>query len=64
MAARSARAVPKRWHRNGGRDSTAEEHESRLVYDRAVSSETVPGGVVHELPADLRVALVANTTAL
>jgi uncharacterized protein YdeI (YjbR/CyaY-like superfamily) len=24
----------------------------------------VPGGVVHELPADLRNALIANTTAL
>jgi hypothetical protein len=28
------------------------------------SSQRVPGGVVHELPADLRKALVANTTAL
>jgi uncharacterized protein YdeI (YjbR/CyaY-like superfamily) len=28
-----------------------------------VSSE-VPGGVVHKLPADLRKALIANTTAL
>jgi len=29
-----------------------------------VSSEGVPGGVVHELPADLRKALVANPVAL
>ncbi len=26
--------------------------------------ERVPGGVVHELPADLREALLANATAL
>lgn len=29
-----------------------------------VSSERVPGGVVHELPADLREALSGNATAL
>jgi hypothetical protein len=29
-----------------------------------VSSQRVPGGVVHELPADLRQALIANLTAL
>jgi uncharacterized protein YdeI (YjbR/CyaY-like superfamily) len=29
-----------------------------------VSTQRVPGGVVHELPADLREALIANTTAL
>ncbi|HEV3054913.1 MAG TPA: YdeI/OmpD-associated family protein [Solirubrobacteraceae bacterium] len=29
-----------------------------------MSGEGVPGGVVHELPADLRKALVANGTAL
>jgi uncharacterized protein YdeI (YjbR/CyaY-like superfamily) len=28
-----------------------------------VSSQPVSGGVVHELPADLRTALVANSTA-
>ncbi len=33
-------------------------------YDEPVSSETVPGGVVHQLPADLRRALVANDMAL
>jgi uncharacterized protein YdeI (YjbR/CyaY-like superfamily) len=27
-------------------------------------SSQVPGGVVHELPADLRAALIANATAL
>ena len=32
-------------------------------YDEAVS-QSVPGGVVHELPADLREALLANATAL
>jgi uncharacterized protein YdeI (YjbR/CyaY-like superfamily) len=29
-----------------------------------VSSKTVPGGVVHELPPDLRDALMGNATAL
>jgi len=29
-----------------------------------VSGQRVPGGVVHELPADLREALIANATAL
>jgi len=29
-----------------------------------VSSQRVPGGVVHKLPADLRTALIANDTAL
>jgi Bacteriocin-protection, YdeI or OmpD-Associated len=33
-------------------------------YDGPVRSERVPGGVVHKLPADLRQALIANTTAL
>jgi AraC-like DNA-binding protein len=33
-------------------------------YRGSVSSERVPGGVVHKLPADLRKALIANTTAL
>jgi hypothetical protein len=33
-------------------------------YRVSVSSERVPGGVVHKLPADLRKALIANTTAL
>jgi Bacteriocin-protection, YdeI or OmpD-Associated len=29
-----------------------------------MSSQRVPGGVVHKLPADLRKALSVNTTAL
>ena len=33
-------------------------------YDRTMSGQSVPGGVVHKLPADLRVALIANATAL
>jgi hypothetical protein len=33
-------------------------------YPGAVSSKRVPGGVVHKLPADLRDALIANSTAL
>lgn len=34
------------------------------IYDRRVSDRTVPGGVVHELPADLRQALIADATVL
>jgi uncharacterized protein YdeI (YjbR/CyaY-like superfamily) len=30
----------------------------------AMSSQRVPGGVVHKLPPDLRKALIGNTTAL
>jgi bacteriocin resistance YdeI/OmpD-like protein len=33
-------------------------------YSGPVSSKRVPGGVVHKLPADLREALIANSTAL
>jgi uncharacterized protein YdeI (YjbR/CyaY-like superfamily) len=29
-----------------------------------MSSQRVPGGVVHKLPGDLRTALIANSTAL
>jgi uncharacterized protein YdeI (YjbR/CyaY-like superfamily) len=29
-----------------------------------VSSKQIPGGVVHEMPTDLRQALIANSTAL
>jgi uncharacterized protein YdeI (YjbR/CyaY-like superfamily) len=32
--------------------------------DGSVKTERVPGGVVHELPADLREALIADKTAL
>jgi Bacteriocin-protection, YdeI or OmpD-Associated len=33
-------------------------------YHGPVSSQKVPGGVAHQLPADLRTALIANATAL
>ncbi len=33
-------------------------------YRGRVSSQGVPGGVVHQLPGDLRKALIANTEAL
>jgi len=33
-------------------------------YRGPVSSQRVAGGVVHKLPADLRMALIANPTAL
>jgi hypothetical protein len=36
----------------------------RAHYDGPMSGPSVPGGVVHELPADLRKALIANATAL
>ena len=36
----------------------------RPRYDGPVSGQGVPGGVVHELPADVREALLANATAL
>jgi hypothetical protein len=35
-----------------------------LVYLGVMSSQRVPGGVVHKLPADLRGALIANDAAL
>jgi hypothetical protein len=35
-----------------------------LAYLGLMSGQRVPGGVVHELPADLRGALIANDTAL
>jgi uncharacterized protein YdeI (YjbR/CyaY-like superfamily) len=34
------------------------------AYDGSVSDRRVPGGVVHELPADLRETLVADTSVL
>ena len=34
------------------------------IYPGSVTSKQVAGGVVHELPADLRKALVCNSTAL
>ncbi len=37
---------------------------SRAHYDGPVSGQSVLGGVVHELPADLGEALLANATAL
>ena len=34
------------------------------LYRGFMSSQRVPGGVVHKLPADLRTELIANATAL
>ena len=42
----------------------AEPRHPRVRYRALVGIERVPGGVVHELPADLRSALVDNATAL
>ena len=36
----------------------------KVGYRASVSSSRVPGGAVHKLPGDLRVALIANPTAL
>jgi hypothetical protein len=38
--------------------------DPRARYDGPVSGQGVPGGVVHELPADLGEALLANATVL
>ncbi len=35
-----------------------------VQYREPMSSQLVPGGVVHKLPVDLREALIANATAL
>jgi len=40
------------------------EQTVRGDYPGPVSSQRVPGGVVHKLPADLRKALIANSSAL
>ncbi len=37
---------------------------SQLTTIACVSGQSVPGGVVHKLPADLRQALIANAMAL
>lgn len=36
---------------------------SAAGYPDQVSSQSVPGGVVHDLPTDLRESLIANSTA-
>ena len=36
----------------------------RAGYSHSVSSKGIPSGVVHEMPADLRAALMTNTAAL
>jgi Bacteriocin-protection, YdeI or OmpD-Associated len=40
------------------------QNRQRCRYRGPVSSQRMPGGVVHKLPADLRKALIANPTAL
>ena len=45
-------------------DGTCQAGTSSALPLSTVSSQRVPGGVVHKLPADLRTALVANSTAL
>ncbi len=39
-------------------------HPAAAQYRGPMSSQLVPGGVVHKLPVDLREALIANATAL
>src|SRR5215204_5578923 len=48
----------------GERSDAASRSYSALDYDRHMSGEAVPGGVVHELPQDLRDALITNAEAL
>jgi hypothetical protein len=45
-------------------DKTSTSMSTPSWYPGRVSTERVPGGVVHKLPADLRTALIANSTAL
>ena len=57
---------------NGALTRSAGVYRERMVkraslrpgYRGPMSSQRVPGGAVHKLPADLRKALIANTTAL
>jgi Bacteriocin-protection, YdeI or OmpD-Associated len=44
--------------------SVVPEPDRNRHYAGAMSGNRVPGGVVHKLPADLRAALLANSTAL
>ena len=56
------------------RDDAPQRHDLDVIparekgpdryYRGPMSSEPVPGGVVHELPADLREALIASAAAL
>ena len=46
------------------RDAKLRLIETWAHYDGPMSSQRVPGGVVHELPADLREELLVNATAL
>jgi hypothetical protein len=50
--------LPTTWRR------TTVESLDWAHYDGPVSATRVPGGVVHDLPTDLRKALIANATAL
>jgi Bacteriocin-protection, YdeI or OmpD-Associated len=62
--------VVRRFARASGLDGVAEwvadhGHVSHASgYPGPVSSQRVPGGVVHKLPADLREALIGNSQAL
>lgn len=48
----------------GGRANQVGPTRDDRGYPRWVSTQRVPGGVVHKMPADLRQALIANPTAL
>jgi hypothetical protein len=54
---------PRRWTRRSVRWA-GEPGWPLERYRGRVSSQRVPGGVVHKLPADLREALIASPTAL
>jgi hypothetical protein len=59
---RTTASVSRRYRFSSGHRRCVARSPAR--YDRPVSGQGVPGGVVHELPADLRAALLANATAL
>ena len=48
----------------GGHGRRSKRGRAGADYPVPVSSQRVPGGVVHTLPADLRAALIGNSTAL
>jgi hypothetical protein len=56
----SRRPADRAFARKNGLD----RHRPIALSISSVTSKSVPGGVVHQLPEDLRAALLANSTAL
>jgi hypothetical protein len=59
-----ALAVGIAWILRGPPTRAADRSDRALEYSRDVSVKALPGGVVHKLPSDLRLVLMANPTAL